>query len=341
MGVKSCLALFLIASTVTLLFLSLVPPAPLKPAAHTSLQFGPGGANEGGAGGGGAVVTHDALFRDLPDGCVEWRVLREETPPLKGEDVRDLQEYLKSLGYYAGAADGVYGKATADGVRLLQQALRVPVTGVYDVQTWVEVEGGSAAGQAVAPAPAGKVHLTINLHECRLTVYSDGAVHKSYVVAIGKSETPSPVGEFKVIWKSSGWGGGFGSRWLGLNVPWGTYGIHGTNRPWTIGYMASHGCFRMFNHDVEELFPWVEVGTPVIIEGDLSYVECRNVLRRGSAAQDVVVFQRKLREKGFYDQQADGDFGPATESAVKDMQLHYGLEPNGVTSPDLMRLLGL
>jgi hypothetical protein len=41
------------------------------------------------------------------------------------------------------------------------------------------------------------------------------------------------------------------------------YGIHGTNMPHSIGKAASHGCIRMRNHDVEELFELVQVGDPV------------------------------------------------------------------------------
>jgi hypothetical protein len=41
------------------------------------------------------------------------------------------------------------------------------------------------------------------------------------------------------------------------------YGIHGTNRPKSIGTAASHGCIRMRNQDVEDLFERVEVGDPV------------------------------------------------------------------------------
>jgi lipoprotein-anchoring transpeptidase ErfK/SrfK len=41
------------------------------------------------------------------------------------------------------------------------------------------------------------------------------------------------------------------------------YGIHGTNRPKSIGKAASHGCIRMRNQDVEDLFERVEVGDPV------------------------------------------------------------------------------
>jgi lipoprotein-anchoring transpeptidase ErfK/SrfK len=42
--------------------------------------------------------------------------------------------------------------------------------------------------------------------------------------------------------------------------------IHGTPDEGLIGTPASHGCIRMKNADVLELFDRVEVGTPVLIE---------------------------------------------------------------------------
>ena len=41
--------------------------------------------------------------------------------------------------------------------------------------------------------------------------------------------------------------------------------IHGTNHEEQIGTPASHGCIRMNNADVAELFELVELGTPVVI----------------------------------------------------------------------------
>ena len=54
-----------------------------------------------------------------------------------------------------------------------------------------------------------------------------------------------------------------GSRWMGLSRK--GYGIHGTNEPELIGQQVSHGCIRMLNEDVEELFDVVSIGTPVSI----------------------------------------------------------------------------
>jgi hypothetical protein len=48
---------------------------------------------------------------------------------------------------------------------------------------------------------------------------------------------------------------------MGLSVQ--GYGIHGTNVPSSIGHNASHGCIRLRNGDVEELFEMVAVGDAV------------------------------------------------------------------------------
>jgi len=43
------------------------------------------------------------------------------------------------------------------------------------------------------------------------------------------------------------------------------YAIHGTNQPGLIGHFVSHGCIRMLNEDVTDLFGRVGVGTPVVV----------------------------------------------------------------------------
>jgi len=46
----------------------------------------------------------------------------------------------------------------------------------------------------------------------------------------------------------------------------GRYGIHGTNRPETIGTDASYGCFRMRNSDILALFRQVDIGAAVYVK---------------------------------------------------------------------------
>jgi lipoprotein-anchoring transpeptidase ErfK/SrfK len=44
------------------------------------------------------------------------------------------------------------------------------------------------------------------------------------------------------------------------------YAIHGTNEPSKIGHFVSHGCIRMFNEDITDLFGRVGLGTPVVVQ---------------------------------------------------------------------------
>ena len=43
------------------------------------------------------------------------------------------------------------------------------------------------------------------------------------------------------------------------------YALHGTNRPETVGQAVSHGCVRLRNEDIAQLYAMVPVGTPVYI----------------------------------------------------------------------------
>ncbi|MCG9969024.1 L,D-transpeptidase family protein [Pelotomaculum terephthalicicum JT] len=108
-------------------------------------------------------------------------------------------------------------------------------------------------------------HISINLATRRLTYYERERLIKIYPVGVGKPSTPTPTGNYMVVVKIMHPGGMLGSRWMGLSVQHGNYGIHGTNNPSSIGGYVSNGCIRMYNQDVEELFPKVQIGTPVNI----------------------------------------------------------------------------
>ncbi|WP_227763870.1 L,D-transpeptidase family protein [Zhaonella formicivorans] len=116
--------------------------------------------------------------------------------------------------------------------------------------------------------------IVIDLNSRHLSWYKGNSLIKTYPVAIGKPSTPTPTGSYQVVNKIINPGGVLGTRWMGLDIPTddGSYGIHGTNNPTSIGQAISNGCIRMYNHDVEELFPQVKIGTPVDITGSYSGV---------------------------------------------------------------------
>lgn len=51
-----------------------------------------------------------------------------------------------------------------------------------------------------------------------------------------------------------------------LTLSGGTYAIHGTNVPRSVGGFVSYGCIRMYNADVLDLYQRVSVGTSVVVQ---------------------------------------------------------------------------
>jgi lipoprotein-anchoring transpeptidase ErfK/SrfK len=45
----------------------------------------------------------------------------------------------------------------------------------------------------------------------------------------------------------------------------GEYAIHGTNNPGSVGGFVSHGCIRMYNADIMDLYERASYGTPVVV----------------------------------------------------------------------------
>lgn len=186
--------------------------------------------------------------------------------------------------------------------------------------------------------------ILIEVDNKRLSVIdlSTNQVIKKYTVATGKSDTPTPLGTFKIVEKAK-WGGGFGSRWLGLDVPWGKYGIHGTNRPGSIGFNASAGCVRMRNTDVEELYDLVDYNTTVsIINGDYGPFGYgfRN-LRPGDRGADVMEVQKRLQLKGYYSSALDGIYGEGMKKALIQYLKDNNIPLTDTIGQDIYEKLGI
>lgn len=276
----------------------------------------------------------------------DYPVLYSATPNLEGEAVWLLQARLKELGYDI-TPSGVYSLATASIVRLFQVASGLEDTGVVDEKTWkalMLVEPSEPCATEDSRLLSDRVVIVIETTKMSLTVYQEGQEVAKYPVALGKSSTPSPIGEWKIVQKSLNWGDGFGTRWLGLNVPWGIYGIHGTNKPYSIGTFASAGCIRMFNRDVEHLYPTIPIGTTVrIVENGKMYpANIKPVrLKSGDSGQRVIYVQSRLKELGYEFDRADGRYGKMTELGVKYYQAWHGLEPSGEMDEATYISLGL
>jgi len=121
--------------------------------------------------------------------------------------------------------------------------------------------------------------VVVSIPDRKLALIEKGRVVKIYPTAVGAAASPTPSGTYKIAQRVANptWYGPdkvvgpgkdnpVGTRWLGLTRK--GYGIHGTNNPRSIGKRASHGCVRMRNSDVEDLFARVAVGDVVEPHGE-------------------------------------------------------------------------
>lgn len=191
---------------------------------------------------------------------------------------------------------------------------------------------------------SNNISILIEVDKKKLSVIDldNNMVIKTYAVATGKSDTPTPLGTFKIVEKAK-WGGGFGSRWMGLNVPWGKYGIHGTNRPGSIGFNASAGCVRMRNKDVEELFDIVGHNTTVTITNGIygPFGYGFRDLKPGDRGADVAEVQKRLKVLGYYSGSIDGIYGEGMKHALIQFLKENNIPLTDTISNDIYGKLGI
>ena len=137
--------------------------------------------------------------------------------------------------------------------------------------------------QTPTPVPADDDQrdrvVLVSLVDRKLALIDNGVVIATFQVAVGAKISPSPTGEFTIVSRvanptyyhrgtviPTGKDNPVGTRWVGLSLK--GYGIHGTNAPRSIGRAASHGCIRLRNRDMEQLFTMLRVGDVVQIRGE-------------------------------------------------------------------------
>lgn len=130
--------------------------------------------------------------------------------------------------------------------------------------------------------------IVVNIAEMRLFFFSHDRpeIVTTFPIGIGDQGKETPVGTFTVIEKirdpawyvpesirkeqpdlpavvPPGPENPMGSHALRLSKR--TVLIHGTNRPWGIGSRVSHGCIRLYQEDIAQLFGMIRRGARVVI----------------------------------------------------------------------------
>ena len=137
------------------------------------------------------------------------------------------------------------------------------------------------------PAGPGDYWVRIRKGDYTLSLYRGDELVKNYSVAVGRNpgdkrragDHRTPVGQFRVqsIENSQRWkhdfgdgngmiDGAYGPWFIRLDTGWKGIGIHGTHDPDSRGSMATEGCIRMSNEEVQELKRYAYKNMRVVIE---------------------------------------------------------------------------
>ena len=157
--------------------------------------------------------------------------------------------------------------------------------------------GPPERGPALQPDAAPSRELVLDRRRRRLVLLEQGRELLRFPVAVGRPGWETPVGQFRVIelvanpvWEHPATGSKIGpgpsnplgSRWIGFHrdcrgrsgfngseqlVVRGcvSAGFHGTPNRSSVGQAVSHGCVRLYDEHVRQLFELVQVGTPVTV----------------------------------------------------------------------------
>jgi N-acetylmuramoyl-L-alanine amidase len=98
----------------------------------------------------------DAAWQELVE--AGWRLgdrfLYLRVPLFRGDDVREVQRYLNSLGFHAGREDGIFGQDTDRAVRTFQENMGLPADGIVGAST---IEYLQRLRHAVKPTSVAEV----------------------------------------------------------------------------------------------------------------------------------------------------------------------------------------
>lgn len=179
--------------------------------------------------------------------------------------------------------DTLVHMARANGLGFVEMRAANP-----NLDPWIPGDGAKVVLPTQHLLPdAPRSGIVINLPEMRLYYFDrPGAAPLTYPISPGREGLYTPVGTTEVIYKREnptwtptprmlkedptlkpfyppGPDNPLGTHALYLG--WDQYRIHGTNKPYAIGRLASSGCIRMYPESIRDLYPRVKNGTKVTV----------------------------------------------------------------------------
>ena len=252
---------------------------------------------------------------------------RATPAPLTRAQTREAERRLSEMGYWTGAADGIFDPATRSALIAFQKYEGRLISGQLTLDELQAIRT-SASPKAREP---GYEHVEVDLdRQVLLLVDDDGGV-KVLPVSTGTSKpfldegqtsiAYTPRGRFLVYRKEVGWQGGpLGSVYY-ANFISGGVAIHGSRS--VPDQPASHGCIRIPVFAAREISKLLPVGTIVLVYDKVSFVSAKSWAENPKLKQAAL--NSASRDDDDYTEVTKSKFGSLVNKKARSKNIRAGL----------------
>ena len=289
--------------------------------------------------GGGGIAVITARPTDTP--APTAAVLKTGS---KGDDVRELQQLLKDLGYYTGKVDGDFGSGTEKAVKAFQSRNGLKADGVAGSQTMSKLRSADAKPAAVSN-PISTVKPT-NKPTAKPTAKPTKKPSRTPRPTATPRPTPKPtatpnpdkldyylqdgssgkrVTQLQERLISLGWLAGFADGKFDGATEAAVKAFQKKSGLWSDGVAGPDTLKALYSTSA------ATSSTAAASTGE--------TLRQGAEGNAVRALQRRLKALGYYSGSVDGSFGEGTSAAVRAFQQANGLEADGIAGTGTLNAL--
>ncbi|MBR5345093.1 MAG: peptidoglycan-binding protein [Clostridia bacterium] len=235
----------------------------------------------------------------------------------KGEAVRQLQQQLKTLGYYSGTVDGDYGDGTVAAVKAFQKANRLTDDGVAGEKTQKALFSGTAVAATATPKTTATPKVT-NTPKPTATPKTN--------IYLEPGNSGANVKKLQQQLIDLGYLSGSVTGYYRGATEYAVIAFQKRNNLDADGKAGPKTLEKLYSGTAKKAS---QLAATI---GETLY--------QGESGDGVRAMQRRLKELGYLTGNVDGSYGPATASALERFQASHGHKVDGsrATGDDLEAL---
>ncbi|MEH2202274.1 peptidoglycan-binding domain-containing protein [Nostoc sp.] len=240
----------------------------------------------------------------------------------RGPSVRNLQQKLKTAGFYQTSVSQVYDASTQEAVRRFQKAAGLPVDGIVGSSTLQKLESWQAKKPSTTTTQAKKATVVSTQQAKKSSTTSSATTQRRNPNYLAKGDEGENVRVLQERLRVAGFYYGNATGIFGPITEESVkrfqdaykLSVDGIAGPATLGKLPGVGI-----GDGEEAAPKKVVN--------------RDKLRVGDRGEPVRVIQEQLIQAGYLEGEPNGYYGPYTADAVRRFQAANFLTASGVAGP--------